>query len=310
VEGCFRSPTSWGAQFAQRLGATYISRGCSGSGVPELNQPYLRSSDRKTLTGACPTLSFPEEEFYIEGKERNCDRFVQAQSLELNTTNADLVLIATGVMNFQFKDLLINCLFPVLQNPSGCQRQLDFVHDFASNWTQELAAALISIGKLIKPEARVVVMTYPSDVQNIPFYLTAGGDSVDITGNLRSLGLLVEESQRLAVETANTAANHSFVLLFNQTKALFEGHEPSPSSRTKNPDGWLWEKLLELDNIVEYFHPNPRGHHELGLALYEFVLPFLDPPIPSTTPPCIAETCGILCRIYHFFMTGQHRNDE
>jgi lysophospholipase L1-like esterase len=303
VEDCFRSPTSWGAQFAQRLGATYISRGCSGNGVAEVNRrPYFLSSDRKKLTGACPDVSFPEEEFYVDAKRLRCDRFVEPQSLDLNETNADLVLLATGANDFQFEDIIGNCLLPIFQNPSGCQRQIDLVRATAANWSLELTTALLRLGELIKPEARVLVMAYPHVVQNVPFYLTDGGESVDVTGNLRSLGLLVEESQRLAVAAANAAANRSFVVLFNQSKALFEGHEPNPSSGAENPDGWLWEKLVQLDYLVEYFHLNPTGHSELGQALYEYVLPFLDPAPPSPTPFCMTKKCGIFCRIFHFFL--------
>lgn len=149
-------------------------------------------------------------------------------------------------------------------------------------------------------------MAYPHVVQNIPFNLTGGGDSVDISGNLRALGVLIEESQRLAVEAANQAANRSFVVLFNQSKALFEGHEPNPSSSVENPDSWIWEKLLQLKFLIEYFHLNPTGHYKLGQALYEYVLPFLDPlflPVVSspTSPPCSINKCGRVCRFIGFF---------
>lgn len=125
VQGCFRSRTSWGAQFAQRLGAMYISRGCSGNGVASIDTPFYLSTELKPF-GTCPSLAFPLEEFYTEEKVLRCDRYVMAPTSSLSVWNPDLVLVATGANDFQFGGIVFNCLFPGVQNPSGCQQQIDF----------------------------------------------------------------------------------------------------------------------------------------------------------------------------------------
>jgi hypothetical protein len=153
---------------------------------------------------------------------------------------------------------------------------MDFIRNYSPTWMQDLADALIAMAPRLKPSARVVVIQFPHIVMDIPYsYTPIIGKSVELTNNLRSLGSLIDDSQRTAIEMANAAANRTFVLYFNQSKAIFAGHEPNPA-RVINRDTWFVETFLTIP-VEETYHLNQIGHRELANGLYNFMAPLITP---------------------------------
>ena len=108
-----------------------------------------------------------------------------------------------------------------------------------------------------------------------------------ITNNLRSLGSVIDDTQRNAIATTNQAANRTFVLYYDQVKAVFDGNEPHPSALADNRNGWIYEGSGPIS--AEYFQMNSIGHKQMANALVNFMAPLIPPisaPIsPSMAPP-------------------------
>ena len=289
VGECYRSSTTWGAQFAQsiRTTSTYLNRGCSGGTFTDiLNDRYLGSVN-KDSNGLCPSPPSGSDEYYTDNVGLPyCNRLLKPQLLTLNST-VDFVLFAMGGNDMQFENIVKKCLIFGLRDASDCQGQINFVRNNAATWTQQLSNLLVAMHPLLKPTARVIVVQFPHIVLNTPFTFTQifGTGSIEITNNLRSLGSVLDDAQRSAVATANQAANRTFVLYYDQVKALFEGHEPHPSAFADNTNGWVHEDSAPI--TAEYFHLNSIGHTQLSNALVNYVTPFI-PPIPAPISPPVA----------------------
>lgn len=104
-----------------------------------------------------------------------------------------------------------------------------------------------------------------------------------MTNNLRSIGLVLDDCQRNAVEMANQAANRTFVIYYDQAKTLFEGHEPNPKVFCKNRDGWFTESWASP--IDEIYHLNLIGHTQLANGLYNFMMPLFTPTVAPAPSP-------------------------
>lgn len=287
VGECFRSSTTWGAQFAQSIDSQTIftNRGCSGGKfVDILNDRFLEVVG-KDVDGNCHSPPPGTDEYYTDNVgTSSCNRLLKSQILTLNST-VDLVLFAMGGNDMQFENLVKKCLIFGLRDASDCQNQIDFVRNNAATWTQQLSNVLIAMNLLLKPTARVILLQYPHIVLNTPFTFSEifGGGSIEITNNLRSLGSVLDDGQRNAIAMANQVANRTFVFYYDQVKALFEGHEPHPSAFSDNANGWVYEGSAPI--TAEIYHLNPIGHTQLASALYKYVVPLV-PPItaPVSTP--------------------------
>ena len=286
VPECFRSPSSWAAQFATLINknGTFINHGCSDGLFADTTRDRYLGSVRKDLQGNCPVPPSDLDDFYTEQEgSRKCDHFVQPQILSIDTT-VDLVLFALGANDLQFKDLVGNCFLAVFRDASGCQAQMDFIRTSAATWTQNLTDILISMAPLLKPTARVIVLQYPHLALDRPYtYNPILGGSLEMTNNLRSLGFVLDDSQRSAIDMANQAVNRTFVLYYDQAKTLFAGHEPTSNVFSRNRDGWIAESWGYP--LQELYHLNPTGHAQLAGGLYNFMLPLFTPTGPSSVAP-------------------------
>lgn len=289
VGECFRSTSTWGAQFTQSIGTstTFINRACSGGRFAEIVNDRFLGTVAKDVNGSCPSSPPGSDELYTNNVgSSSCNRYLKSQIQTLNST-VDLVLFAMGGNDMQFENLVKKCLIGGLRDASDCQNQINFVRNNAATWTQQLTNVLNAMAPLLKPTARVIVLQFPHIIQNTPFIFTeikifGTGDSIEITNNLRSLGSVLDDGQRAAIAAANQAANRTFVLYYDQVKAVFEGHEPHPSAFTNNPSAWIYEGSAPLN--AEIYHLNPTGHTQLANALFNYVVPLVSP-IPAPVPP-------------------------
>lgn len=110
-------------------------------------------------------------------------------------------------------------------------------------------------------------MTYPYLSLDINYQLHNRwtNDTYDAAKEIRRLGAEADVRQRSVVKEANDAAGQEYVILYDGTKAIFEGHEPHPEADTRNPDRWLYE--FETRIPYEWYHYNPLGHEHLASAL-------------------------------------------
>ena len=298
VGECFRSTSTWGAQFARLIHPNdtasshqFINHACSGGRFADiLNDRYL-GDIAKNSNGICPIQTSGSDEYYSDNiGPFSCSRLLKSQIQTLNSTlntTVDLVLFAMGGNDMQFENLVKTCLIGGLRDASDCQDQMNFVRSNAAAWTKQLSDVLIAMHPLLKPTARVIVLQFPHIVLNTPFTFTQifGFGTIEITNNLRSLGSVLDDGQRTAIARANQAANRPYVLYYDQVKAVFEGHEPHPSALADNANGWIYEGSAPMN--AEIYHLNPIGHTQLANALYNYVLsPIPDVPVsPPISPP-------------------------
>ena len=299
VGECYRSTTTWGAQFAQSIRSTstgtstFINRGCSGGRFADILNDRPLGVIAKDGNGTCPVPPSGSDEYYTNNVgSSTCNRLLKSQIQTLNSTVVDLVLLAMGGNDMQFENLVKKCLIFGLRDASDCQDQINFVRNYAATWTQQLSNVLVAMAPLLKPTARVIVLQFPHIVQNTPFSFSElfGGGSIEITNNLRSLGSVLDDSQRTAVTMANNAVNRTFVLYYDQVKTVFEGHEPHPSAFTDNPNAWVYEGSAPI--TAEIYHLNPIGHAQLAIALYNYIVPLV-PPIPAPVASPVAPTTPV-----------------
>ena len=274
IRDCFRSSTSYGAQVARLLNATtFINRGCSGSVFADVINDRFLGSVPKDQNGDCPIpSSAASDEFYINNVESaTCDRMVQAQVLALDDT-VDFVLFAMGANDMQFEALVARCLVIPFRDARQCQNQIDFVRNNAEAWTQNLTDTLIAMHAFLQPTAKVIVLQFPHLLQEIPSYTynPIFGGSVELTNQIRSLGILLDKSQRSAVAAANKAVLSRFVVYYDNAKALFAGHEANPRVFAENPDGWMHESWRRI--VEEIYHLNQRGHAALADDLFGIIV--------------------------------------
>lgn len=286
VAECFRSPNSWAAQFAALINenSTFINRGCSDGMFSDITNDRFLERVRKNLRGNCPIPPSDLDDFFVKREgSLQCDQFVRPQIESLDST-VDLVLFAMGANDMQFEYLVAKCFLVVFRDASGCQEQMDFVRANAATWTRNMADVLMAMAPLLKPTARVVVIQFPHITVDTPYtYNPILGGSVELTNNLRSLGFVLDDCQRNAIAMANQAANRTFVLHYDQAKALFAGHEPNPQVFCKNQDGWFIESWARP--IDEIYHLNPIGHTQMASGLYNFMVPLIAPIPPVVSAP-------------------------
>ena len=243
---CFRSLFSWGAQAANQLEVeSFDNIACSGIEISEMGS-QLDSSVVAT---------------------------------------ADVVLLTVGANDLEFADAVDECLAPP-RDADDCQGQIDFANNNLGNYEQDLTALLLDIGSRTKEGAIVIIVAYPHLALDVPFTFDdiSGSGEVELTNQFRDFGELLDAAQRRAIDAANQQAGRVFVLFFDETKALFEGHEPHPSAFTTNSDGWIWELQLGEIEVEEVYHPNPEGHAELGAAVANFIEGAVAAPVESNAP--------------------------
>jgi len=249
---CYRSDGNWGKTAADNLGATYSNRACSGADVTDLSS--------------------------------------QDDAVDSST---DLVLVGAGGNDLDFADVVLQCFIPTFRSHSDCFRVMDTATSRLPSLQTNLRNAFLDIRNR-NNNVVVVLVAYPYITQNTAYTTDCCGfnpPNMDIITGLRDLGDTVTATQRNAVAGANAEAGETFVYFYENTGALFEGHEPHPDSDVENPDRWIYEWGLFF-NDFETYHLNPTGHAQLGNALAPFIASVLN--LPPTRPPTEAPAPAFL----------------
>ena len=224
VDGCFRSPTSWGSQMSEALGASsYVNRACSSGTLAHVTtSPRNMGDSVAKVNGECPTSPNAPEEYYVSNGANTCSRYLQTQISGVDQFT-DAVILAVGGNDLQFEALVTDCFVPGTRSESKCQGQIDFANAALADYTQDLTQALLDIKELLNPSAQVWLVAYPHIVQpDSPPYRCCywSGDGLDVTTPMRALGVAFDAAQRSAMNNANNAAGGNFVYFYDNTKSL------------------------------------------------------------------------------------------
>lgn len=269
VPGCFRSPSNWGQRFADSLtdvfSVFYINRACSGGVLDHITNPRDVSSFFSPLIrldGSCPDPDHPGEEFFVRSLLR-CKRFLRPQ-IEAVDTTVDLVILTIGGNDAGFASIITHCLARP-RFVDDCRDAVRNANMVLNTFAVRLANLFATIRARMKPEARIVLVTYPHLILNTPYQIRFFANTFDAGTAIRTLGNSADEVQRTAVNQANAAAGENYVVLFDRTKTVFAGRESDPSANARNPNRWI----IEFEGLEprEWYHPNQLGHEMWGTAI-------------------------------------------
>jgi hypothetical protein len=182
-----------------------------------------------------------------------------------------------------------------LRDVFTCRQQINKFRSgygaFQTDMTKELLFMEQSLNPdNTNPDAKVVIVSYPHTITRQTYYLRDkfSNDTIDISTEIRKLFVEGDAVLRNLIRNVNELVGRDYVVLFNHTKDLFNGHEPDPSYEIENPLGWFWE--FDVDDIRETYHLNREGHRQLGKAMTLFFQDeLLAPVLPNdvrVVPPC------------------------
>jgi len=269
VSGCYRSPTNWGSQFIESLGdvysVTYVNRACSGGVIDNILNEREMDSSFKRFNGSCPSAEYPDEEFFKDDSIFRCTRFLKPQ-IDAIDTNVDLVIMTMGGNDIQFAKIVQKCFVRGFRGPGGCREAVENATTDLADVEEDLINTFAEIRKRLGSDSRVIFVTYPHLVPDIDYNLRNifNGDIYNVSQEVRTLSVEGDRRQKAAVEAANAAAGEEYIVFFDDTKELFEGHLPDPIDT--NPRRWIHEAYETL-TLSEWYHYNPLGHQNLGSAL-------------------------------------------
>ncbi len=210
VDGCYRSPTNWGSQFAESLkgsyAVTYINRACSGGIVANITNPRdMKDVRLKDLNGNCPLPEFPDEEEW-RASTFTCARWINPQIAAIDES-VDLVLMTIGGNDLGFSSIVQNC-FSVLRTPGTCRISVEDARAKISD-PNELKNRLITTFATLKDKmrdgAKIAYVSYPNLLIDMPYLLEMWNgpvllDRYDAGNEIRALSIEGEALQRAAVE--------------------------------------------------------------------------------------------------------------
>lgn len=320
-QGCFRSTSNWASKYVKSLEdagyhVTFINRACSGAVTDNvLHDRFMDSTSHSVFISGnhhaddsnLPSLmqslgycrsAYPDDEIdtiAIEGAlplglttrvSYRCDRTMKAQIAAVGA-DTDIVLLTAGGNDIEFESIVKHCFAITDWGPAACRDAVTLAKGKLSTVRSGLEDIFTGLrAKGLRPDARVVLLSYPYLELHDTFTLTDGDDTYPAGHEVRALGSSGDTYQADAVKSANTTAGHVFVRYLDSVKQLFSGHEPDGRADQRNPDRWLNE-FLEGEGVwghrAEYYHPNPTGHVEYASLLTPEKAFGVTPPPPTSS---------------------------
>lgn len=307
---CYRSHDSWAAEFSEWLAdegnhVTFVTRACSGavsqnvltdrkmdSRLAYVPGGTIGRTQEEGLAAAkaakvCSTKYVDEEYFEysvaiwdtVRGTFAvDCQRYLRAQ-IEAVGRDTDVVVFTMGGNDLGFADIVKQCFAVGFRDPGDCREKVTDARAGIGQLEDDLTDLLGRLRARMRPDAKVVLLSYPYLSNTDSFVLRSlkdrlpfvSGDTYDIGHEVRALGDEGDAAQRAAVARANAAAGTSFVSYVDTVKEHFAGHEPDPSATNRNDDRWIHE--FDSFTMAEWYHPTTKGHYEESTLLRSSSIP-------------------------------------
>lgn len=199
----------------------------------------------------------------------------------------DLVFLQVGFNDTNFRGIVTHCFVPGLGLFNQCKSAISAAHDGLSTVTQDLNNIFDALEQKLKPNAKVVLVSYPllsSNKRHTPA-LWGGYDAAE---GVRDFGRKLTQTQAEAVKTWKENHRNSGrpeVTFVEDIHTIFEGHEPDPSPWERNPQRWINElfetegKIKEQESTISsaraftevagWYHLNRTGHAQIAQHLQE-----------------------------------------
>ncbi|QHT55170.1 VWA domain-containing protein [Cellulomonas sp. H30R-01] len=307
---CYRSHDSWAAEYSEWLAdqgnhVTFVTRACSGAVSQNVLTDRKMDSHMAYVPGGtigrtqeeglaaakaakvCSTKYVDEEYFEysvaiwdtVRGTFAvDCQRYLRAQ-IEAVGRDTDVVVFTMGGNDLGFADIVKQCFAVGFRDPGDCREKVTDARAGIGQLEDDLTDLLGRLRDRMRPDAKVVLLSYPYLSNTDSFVLRSlrdrlpfvSGDTYDIGHEVRALGDEGDAAQRAAVARANTAAGRPFVSYVDTVKEHFAGHEPDPSATNRNDDRWIHE--FDSVTMAEWYHPTTKGHYEESTLLRSSSVP-------------------------------------
>lgn len=183
-------------------------------------------------------------------------------------SSVDLVIMTMGGNDVRFDEIVTQCFVVGPRDPAGCREAVENARTDLADVEKDLIDTFAAIRSKLRPDAKVVLVSYPYLSLDVDYKLKKGDDIYDAAKEVRALGLEGDRRQKAAVDAANAAAGEEYIVFYDEIKEIFEGHEPDPSALSRNPDRWIYE--FETTVKSEWYHYNSIGHQNIGSELSIF----------------------------------------
>lgn len=199
----------------------------------------------------------------------SCTRTIKAQANFVGP-QTDLVMFSIGGNDLEFKNVVESCFALFAKDRNKCENAINYARKHLLTVKDNIYKVLKRLrANGLRKDAKIVIAGYPllataSDYSfggwpfSTAYYAAYEIRDLGRRGNAM-LAQLVAEDNKL---------HPGQVIFINDIPLRFEGHEPDPSSKHKNPNRWLNEFMEPSTDVNEWYHPNTTGHREYAKAVY------------------------------------------
>ena len=211
--------------------------------------------------------------------------------------DTNLVMFTIGGNDVNFSDIVKECFTLGLRDAKTCKEKVADANTKLESVKSNTLTILQKIDNKLKNDAQVILVGYPRLATNRNYILDNSGVRYDAGAGVRSLSDASMEIQSTLVQEWNKSHPSLKVTYIDGVINTFDGHEPDPSPKHRNPQRWINE-FLETEGKIkdngqiesesssdtnEFYHPNITGHAEIAKLIAEKVgVPTFNNQEPST----------------------------
>lgn len=211
--------------------------------------------------------------------------------------DTNLVMFTIGGNDVNFSDIVKECFTLGLRDAKTCKEKVADANTKLESVKSNTLTILQKIDNKLKNDAQVILVGYPRLATNRNYILDNSGVRYDAGARVRSLSDASMEIQSTLVQEWNKSHPSLKVTYIDGVINTFDGHEPDPSPKHRNPQRWINE-FLETEGKIkdngqiesesssdtnEFYHPNITGHAEIAKLIAEKVgVPTFNNQEPST----------------------------
>jgi lysophospholipase L1-like esterase len=238
VDACFRTPNSAGRRYAAQVRAAVVDVSCSGAVVADLTRPRDRSRPAQ-----------------VDAVDRT----------------ADVVVLTIGGNDVGFGSIVLQCfLFQTGTADGGCADGIARARAHLPRLRTELTAALTEVRSRMRPDATLVLRSYPYLAPDRPLVQQGGYDADKGVRALGRAGTAMQQQVVDAVRASGPGRERTY--LDTSAATVFAGHElgAEPVAGAK-ADPWFVGFGTKGGRQAEVYHPNPAGWAAWGDSLTRFL---------------------------------------
>lgn len=208
-----------------------------------------------------------------------------SNQIDKMSTDTNLVMFTIGGNDVSFSDIVSNCFALGARDAKLCKEKVENANTQLENVKENTLTILQQIDDKLTDDAQVIIVGYPRLASDREYILKGSDTEYNAGAGVRALSDSSMQTQSALVQEWNNSHPSLKVTYIDGVINAFDGHEPDPSVRHRNPQRWINE-FLETEgkkddngNIQsknsrdqnEFYHPNLVGHDEIAKLIEEKV---------------------------------------